>query len=177
MKALKILVLFALVYVGIVVVFESLLGYLQPANESTVVITTTDEDGHPSDRVVSRLDSEGQIYVAANHWPRAWYRQALRNPDVQVAIDGERREYRAVPVSPAEHERLMAEHGHSFVFRILTGFPPRYFLRLDPRASDRPGAAGSTRSNPAELQQPDPGTSGFPANRLTAVRRFGSAPG
>ncbi|MCL4686536.1 nitroreductase family deazaflavin-dependent oxidoreductase [Myxococcota bacterium] len=133
MKALKVLLIFALVYVGIVVVFESLLGYLQPANESTVVITTTDEDGTSNDRVVSRLDSDGQLYVAANHWPRAWYRQALRNPEVQVTIGGKREEYRAVPVSPAEHDRLMAEHGHGIVFRILTGFPPRYFLRLDPR--------------------------------------------
>ncbi len=133
MKAVKVLLIFALVYVGVVVVFESLLGYLQPANESTVVITTTDEDGHPSDRVVSRLDSDGQLYVAANHWPRAWYRQALRNPEVQVTIDGKREEYRAVPVSPTEHDRLMVEHGHGIVFRILTGFPPRYFLRLDSR--------------------------------------------
>jgi len=133
MKAVKVLLIFALVYVGVVVVFESLLGYLQPANESTVVITTTNEDGHSNDRVVSRLDSNGQLYVAANHWPRAWYRQALRNPELQVTIAGKREEYRAVPVSPAEHDRLMAEHGHGIVFRILTGFPPRYFLRLDPR--------------------------------------------
>ena len=42
MKALKIVVIVALVYVGIVVAFESLLGYFQPANASTVIITTID---------------------------------------------------------------------------------------------------------------------------------------
>lgn len=143
MKALKILLVLVLVYVGIVVVFESLLGILQPANEGTLVITTTDEDGNPNDRVLSRLESEGQLYVAANHWPRAWYRQALQNPDVQVALDGEKRDYRAVPATPAEHDRLMAEHGHGIVFRILTGFPPRYFVRLDPREpAASPGPPG-----------------------------------
>ncbi len=133
MKAVKILLIVVLAYVGVVVVFESLIGYLQPANEGTLLITTTDEQGDTNDRVLSRLDSQEQLYVAANHWPRAWYRQALQNPDVQVTVDGEQREFRAVPASAAEHDRLMAEHGHGIVFRILTGFPPRYFVRLDPR--------------------------------------------
>jgi hypothetical protein len=32
-----------------------------------------------------------------------------------------------------EHDRVEREHKHGLGFRILTGFPPRYFLRLDPR--------------------------------------------
>jgi hypothetical protein len=52
---------------------------------------------------------------------------------VQVTIDGKRGEYLAVPVTGAEHDRLMAEHGHPLVFLFLTGFPPREFVRLDPR--------------------------------------------
>jgi hypothetical protein len=71
--------------------------------------------------------------VAANHWPRAWYRRALANPDVQITIDGEKRDLRAVPVTGAEHDRIATEHAVGLVFRILTGFPPRYFVRLDPR--------------------------------------------
>jgi hypothetical protein len=133
MKVVRILLILALAYVGVVVLFESLIGYFQPAGEGTIVVTTVDADGNPHDRVVSRLDSDGKLYVAANHWPRAWYRQALANPDLQITIDGERRSVRAVPVEPAEHERLMREHAHGIVFRILTGFPPRKFLRLDPR--------------------------------------------
>jgi hypothetical protein len=82
---------------------------------------------------VTRLESDGKLYVAANHWPRAWYERALANPDVQVTEDGGKRDYRAVPVSGAEHDRVQAENRHSVVFLILTGFPPRYFLRLDPR--------------------------------------------
>ena len=45
MKALKIVGIVLLVYVGIVVVFESLLGYFQPGGDYTMVITTTSADG------------------------------------------------------------------------------------------------------------------------------------
>ena len=53
-------------YVGLVVAFESLIGIIQPANDSTLVITTFDADGTSHDRVLSRLESEGRLYVAAN---------------------------------------------------------------------------------------------------------------
>jgi hypothetical protein len=133
MKAFRILAIVVLIYVGIVAAFESLLGYYQPAGGTTLVITTFDAVGTSHDRVVSRLGSEGKLYVAANHWPRAWYRRALENPEVQVTMDGTKGDYRAVPVTGAEHERVDAENSLPVFFRILTGFPPRYFVRLDPR--------------------------------------------
>jgi len=133
-KAVKIVaILIPVVYIGIVVAFESLLGYYQPAGQGTLVITTTDEDGITNDRVLARVESNGQLYVSANHWPRAWYHQALENPNVQVTLDGEKGDYVAVPVTAEEHERVKSENEHGIVFRILTGFPPRYFVRLDPR--------------------------------------------
>jgi uncharacterized pyridoxamine 5'-phosphate oxidase family protein len=132
MKALKIGAIVILSYVGIVVAFESLIGYFQPADGSTLVITTFDDDATPHDRVVSRLESDGQAYVAANHWPRAWYKRALENPEVQVTFQGEKRDYRTVPVTGPEHDRVDAENSLPVFFRILTGFPPRYLLRLDP---------------------------------------------
>lgn len=127
-------------YVGLVVSFESLLGVLQPTSESTLLLTTFDADGTAHDRVVSRLESDGRLYVAANHWPRAWYERALENPKVAVTIDGETRPYRAVPVNDAERDRVDAEHSLNPVFRFVTGFPPRRFLRLEPLepASDSP---------------------------------------
>jgi hypothetical protein len=133
MKALKIIVIVALVYLGIVVAFESLIGFLQPKGGSTLVITTLDANGAPHERVVSRLENEGHLYVAANHWPRAWYKRALANPDVRATIDGKTADYRAVPVTGEEHERVESANRHGLFFRILTGFPPRYFVRLDPR--------------------------------------------
>jgi hypothetical protein len=132
-RILKIGAIVVLVYVGIVVAFESLIGFVQPAGGSTLVITTFDAGGAAHDRVVSRLASDGKLYVAANHWPRAWYRRALANAQVQATIDGSKADYTAVPVTGAEHDRVNADNPLPVVFRILTGFPPRYFVRLDPR--------------------------------------------
>ena len=133
MKAVKILLIAALVYAGIVVAFETLIGTLQPANEATIVITTVEPDGTTYNRVVSRLESDGKLYVAANHWPRAWFERALANPDVQATVDGTTSEFRAVPVTGAEFDRVNTEHALPLVFRVLTGVPPRLLLRLDPR--------------------------------------------
>lgn len=41
MKAVRIIAIVLLIYAGIVAAFEALLGYYQPANQSTLVITTT----------------------------------------------------------------------------------------------------------------------------------------
>ena len=133
MKPFKIALIVVVVYVGIVAAFESMIGYMQPSGGSTLVITTFDADGAPHERVVSRLESAGKVYVAANHWPRAWYRRALENPDVEATVDGQKGEYRAVSVAGDEHDRVEAENRHGVAFRILTGFPPRHFVRLDPR--------------------------------------------
>jgi hypothetical protein len=135
MKAVKIIAIAIVVYVGIVTAFESMIGWFQPASGSTLVITTFDPDGAAHDRVVSRLESGGQLYVAANHWPRAWYERALANPDVQVAVDGQKADYRAVPVAAAEHAQVDGDNRLPLVFRILTGFPKREFLRLEPKTT------------------------------------------
>jgi hypothetical protein len=107
----------------------------QPENVGgpTIVITTTDAEGRSYDRVVSPIDRDGQLFVAANHWPRAWYRRALANPDVRVTRDGETTDYRAVPVSEEERERLLDDSGFPMVAYLFTGFAPRQFLRLEPR--------------------------------------------
>ena len=133
MKVIKIIAILLLVYVGVVAAFESLLGYIQPENQKTLVITTTDGSGGTSDRVLSSLESNGQLYVSANHWPRTWYEQALKDPNVQVTLSSVKSDYLAVPVIGDEHDRVNDENRHSLGFRILTGFPPRYFIRLDPR--------------------------------------------
>ena len=65
MKLLKILVVLLVVYIGVVVLFESLLGYFQPANAQTMVITTTDGDGASNDRVLAKIESGGKLYAAA----------------------------------------------------------------------------------------------------------------
>ena len=133
MQAVKWIVVALLVYVGIVAAFESLIGFFQPAGASTLVLTTMDANEVAHDRVVARLETDGNLYVAVNHWPRAWYRRALENPNVKVTLDGKQADYLAVFVTGAEYDRVERKHHAGIVFRLLTGFPPRYFFRLDPR--------------------------------------------
>jgi len=111
------------------------LAAFQPENigGETIVISTTDSDGKTYERVLSPIDVDGQLFVAANHWPRAWYRRALANPNVSVTRGGETTDYRAVPVSEQERERLLDEPGFPLLAYVFTGFAPRRFLRLDPR--------------------------------------------
>ena len=131
MKILKILsISLVVIYIGLVILFESWLGYSQPSNANSLLITTFD-DQEAKDRVLSAVNNNEKLYVSANHWPRSWYRQALSNPNVEVTYKGEKNSYLAIPIEGKEHDRLMKEHAHPLTFRILTGFPPRYFLRLD----------------------------------------------
>ncbi len=110
-------------------------GAFQPENigGETIVIWTTGDDGRSYDRVLSPIDDDGRLFVAANHWPRAWYRRALANPDVRVTRGGRTEAYRAVPVSAEERDRLLDESGFPLIAYLFTGFAPREFLRLDPR--------------------------------------------
>jgi len=134
-RALRILGIVVVAYVLLVAGFESLLGWVQPTRGETMVITTFEANGQAHDRVVQRLESDGKLYVAANHWPRAWYHRAIANPDVQITIAGKKGDYRAVPIDGEEYARVNAEHALPVFFRILTGFPPRLLMRLDPRAA------------------------------------------
>jgi hypothetical protein len=133
MKAVKIIGILILVYIGIIVAFESAIGYYQPSNQGTLVISTTDEDGATNDRVLARIESSDQLYVAANHWPRAWYNNALENRNVQVDLGEGKKDYLVVPIEDDEQGRVDSENSLPLVFKILTGFPPRYIIRLDPR--------------------------------------------
>ena len=132
---IRIAVIVAAVYVLLVVAFESMLGYFQPSGGDSIVIITTDDAGNSHDRVLSRRDIDGNIYVAANHWPRRWYSHAVERPQVAVATDtgGEAQPYLAVPLAGDELDRVAEIYDAGLVFKFLTGFPPRRFLRLDPR--------------------------------------------
>ena len=136
--AIKIVVILLVIYVAVVALFETRIGYSQPQNQGTIVITTQDADGTKKDRVVARLDTDGKLYVRANHWPRHWYRDVLARPEVQVTSGGKTQSYVAVPVTGAEFDHVNAEHPLGPVFRILTGFPPLRLVRLDPVPASPP---------------------------------------
>jgi len=86
-----------------------------------------------SDTVVAGVESGGHLYAAANHWPRSWYNRAIENPDVKITRAGERADYRAVPVVGDERIRIARDYSLPWVIRLLSGFPTRSFLRMDPR--------------------------------------------
>ena len=126
----KTLIGIAVLYVLVVVGFESMLGYTQPENQGTLVITTFD-DGEPHDRVVSRIHIDDELYVAVNHWPRLWYWQLLDEPVVRIRYGDTDDLFRAVPVEGDQAiQRVDDARPLSLQFRILTGFPPRHFVQL-----------------------------------------------
>ena len=149
MKVFKLLGITGLVYIVLVVLFETvILGYNQPSFEDEggcsgfgqdcgipmIVITTTDDKGQSSDRMLARFNSaDGKIYVSAHHWPRGWYKEAIKNHDVKGTIDGEVKDYLAVPVEGEEFEMVARGFPLRLPVKIMMGFPPkRQILRLDP---------------------------------------------
>jgi len=123
-----------MVYVGWVVNFEVNLGRNQPMGGNSIVIATFNDENERHERVLSLREVNGKNYIAANHWPRAWYRQALDNPNIEIKMAGvqEFAPYTAVPLEGDEDDLLREEYNISFRGRAQMGFPPRYFLRLDP---------------------------------------------
>ena len=149
MKVFKWLGIVAVVYVVLVVLFETvLLGYNQPSFEDEggcsglgqgcgipmILITTIDDKGQSSDRMLARFNStDGKIYVSAHHWTRGWHKEAIKNPNVKGEIDGEVQDYVAVPVEGDEFEMVARGFPLPLPAKIMMGFPPkRQILRLDP---------------------------------------------
>lgn len=124
-----------LAYVASIVWFEAQLGYNQPQGSTSLVIATFNEDDERHERVLRLEQIDGENYIAANHWPRAWFNQAVDNPHVEVKMPGEENfePYLAVLLEGAEEERIAEIYSFGFNFRFRTGFPPRYFMRLEPR--------------------------------------------
>ena len=139
MKLLKLIAYIFFGYVLLVFFFEAVfLGLLQPTIESerlkNLVMTTTDSTGHPDPRKITYVVVDGGIYVSAHHWPRAWYHQAIKDPNVVVDLKGYKSDYLAVPVAGREFQSVSEAFPLPFVVRFLMGFPPqRNILRLDPR--------------------------------------------
>ena len=137
---IKILLILLAVYVGVVVAFETWLGYSQPRSENNLVITLTEDDGSETKRVLSLFESQGDLYLAANHWPRGWFRQVQRKPEIHIEFSGERSaqsgNYTAAPVEGALHDQVLEDNRLPMFARVLMGFPPREFVRLDPRPTE-----------------------------------------
>ena len=96
-----------------------------------MVITSFEIDGKAINRVVSRLEQGSDIFAAVNHWPRAWARRISQNPYVQITYNETTLNYNAVTLEGGEHDKAVSDFPVPLAFRILTGFPPRYFFRFE----------------------------------------------
>ncbi|MFL2526595.1 MAG: hypothetical protein ACJ0Q3_03810 [Candidatus Azotimanducaceae bacterium] len=139
MKLLKVVGYLFVGYVSLVFLFEAVfLGIFQPTIESerlkNLVMTTTDSAGHPDPRRITYVMVDQSIYVSAHHWPRAWYHQAIKDPNIVVELNDSKSDYLAVPIAGREFEAVAEAFPLPFVVRFLMGFPPqRNILRLDPQ--------------------------------------------
>jgi hypothetical protein len=141
MSIIKSIAIILTIYLGLVVTLECLvvlMGKRQAARgvqpgEDWLTITTTNAEGS-RDTVVGGVESGGHLYAAANHWPRSWYKRAIENPEIEITRAGKTSAYLAVPVMGEERIRITRDYPLPWIVRLLTGFPPRSFLRLDPRS-------------------------------------------
>jgi hypothetical protein len=56
-----------------------------------------------------------------------------QNPRVDVTYDGATVPHVAVALSDEERDAVDSAHPLGLAFRVLTGFPPRRIVRLDPQ--------------------------------------------
>ena len=129
------LIVLVLTYIGSVINYEVNLGRNQPMRGNSIIIATFDNENKRHERVLSLREIGSGMYVSANHWPRAWYRQALMNPNVEVKLASadEFANFTAVPLEDSEDERVRERFRPGFRSQLRMGFAPREYLRLDPR--------------------------------------------
>ena len=148
MKLLRILAIVLVAYVGLGLMFDSVIGSLQPQFDGTVVLRTYEPGGGGAkDTVLSLLDDDGQLWVESGHWFRGWYRRVQANNDVELTHNGQTAPYRAVPdESPetlAHVTDLMkrANGGGYYVARTMLLWAPIKPVRLEPKTEATPAPA------------------------------------
>jgi hypothetical protein len=136
MKILRVLAIVLAVYVGLALVFDSLVGFFQPGND---VLRVFDAEGKPYDRVLSVIEDGDQLWVVSGHHFRGWYHRVKANPDVELIRSGVSKPYRAVVLDDPETKAhvIGVMKGRRalgyYVSRALLLFAPVKPVRLDPR--------------------------------------------
>lgn len=121
-------------YVVLLLLLEAVISKAQPNMESAVTLFV-----NRGDAVVSRklygFDYGDRLYVSSNHWFRQWYYAILERPQIDVEHAGQVKPYTAVQIGGDERAEIAREYKMGLVLRLMCGFAPRRFLRLDPRGS------------------------------------------
>lgn len=132
---LEILLIAIAGYVTLLLLLELVLWKAQPNMENVVTLFVVDGDVSFA-RKLYGFKHHGKLYVSSNHWFRQWYHAIVRSPDLEVEHAGEVKAYKAVAITGHEREEVAREYKMGFVFKLMCGFAPRRFLRLDPRGSN-----------------------------------------
>jgi len=119
-------------YIALVLIIEGFIWRLQPPMDRAITLFIKHEQAHPIKRVVYGHLHDGALYVSSNHWFRSWYWAAVQNPDIKVLIDGSSQPHTAIRVEGQEHTRVLNSYSMGFFLRLLCGFAPSKFLRLEP---------------------------------------------
>ncbi len=120
-------------YVCIVALAEVAIRVFQPDMDGGITLFVTDGQGGDIKRNLAVLVHNEALYISSNHWVRKWYYAVLKNPDVEGIRHGERAAYTAVPINGQEWISVSRNYKMGLVLRMVCGFAPSRFLRLDPR--------------------------------------------
>jgi len=130
MLILEIVLYIALGYVLLLLLLEGVIWKTQPDMEGGVTLHI-----NVGNEIVQRklfgLELDNKLYVSSNHWFRGWYHAVLQDPDIHVERDGKTQSYLAIPVEPHERTEIAKHYDMGFGLRLLCGFAPQRFLRLE----------------------------------------------
>ena len=120
-------------YAALVLLAELLVWRIQPDMDGGVTITVTPDGGDPIKRTLFGFEHEGTLFVSSNHWFRKWYHAALQYPEIEVTRAGVTRPFIAAAVQGEEHKRVSRAYNMGFFLRLICGFAPSRFLKLQPQ--------------------------------------------
>lgn len=130
----------AAIYIVLWVGLGTAIGFFQPQDDGTAVITTYDSTGAAFDTVIRPVKSEdGQIWLLSGQWFRSWYNRALENKKIELENDGITTTYLALSVK--EEQEIASVLKIRFegvsnirknIGRFLFLFAPVKVIRLEP---------------------------------------------
>ena len=130
----------AAIYLVLWIGLGTAIGYFQPQDNGTAVVTTFDSSGAAFDTVIRPVKSEGgQIWLLSGQWFRSWYTRALENKKIELQIDGITTTYWAIAVVDeqeiADVLKIRFEgvsNTRINIGRFLFLFAPVKIIRLEP---------------------------------------------
>lgn len=130
MSVLEIGIVLAAAYFLLLLILELTIWKVQPDMDGMVTLHI----GRDERRITRKLygfDYNGKLYVASNHWVRRWYYAAIDKAEIEVERAGNVTRRTAVLIDGDEESEVSREYGQGLLLRIMCGFAPQRFLRLD----------------------------------------------